>query len=103
MADAGAGIDVVVAEGGAHQLLHQVVLFVGAAAGDDGADGVAAVLLLDAAELARGMGQRFVPRHLAPGIADPGPDHRLGDAVRVRRIAPGEATLDAGVTLVGAS
>jgi hypothetical protein len=68
MADAGAGVDVVVAEGGAHQLLHQVVLFVGAAAGDDAADGVAAVLCLDAAELARGMGERLVPAHLAPGV-----------------------------------
>jgi hypothetical protein len=103
MADAGAGIDVVVAESRAHQLLHQVVLFVGAAAGDDGADRVAAVLLLDAAELARGVGQRLLPRHFAPGVACLGADHRTRDAVRVRRIAPGEAALDAGVALVGAA
>ena len=45
VADAGAGIDVVVAEGGAHQLLHQEGLLVGAAGGGDAADGVAAVLL----------------------------------------------------------
>ena len=40
-------------------------------------------------------------RHLAPGIGDLGADHRLGDAVLVGRIAPGEAALDAGMAVVG--
>jgi hypothetical protein len=44
VADAGAGIDVVVAEGGAHQLLHQIGFFVGAARGGDAADRVAPCL-----------------------------------------------------------
>ena len=103
VADAGTGVHVVVAEGGAHQLLHEVVLLVGAAAGDQGADGIAAVFLLDAAKLGGGMGQRLVPRHLAPRVGGLRADHRLGDAIRMRRITPGEAALDAGVTLVGAA
>jgi hypothetical protein len=103
VADAGTGINVVVAESRAHQLLHQIVLFIGATAGDDGADRVGAVLLLDAAELARRVGQSLLPRHFAPGITCLRPDHRPGDAVRVRRVAPGEAALDAGVALVGAA
>ena len=49
MADARAGVDVVVAECGAHELLHEVRFFVGAARGRDAADRIAAVLLLDAA------------------------------------------------------
>ena len=47
MADARAGVDVVVAEAGAHQLLHEEGFFVGAARGGDAADGVAAVLGLE--------------------------------------------------------
>ncbi|MCY1496817.1 hypothetical protein D9M68_307670 [compost metagenome] len=101
MADPGAGVDVVVAEGGAHQLLHQVGLFVGAAAGGDAADGVAPVLQLDAAEFAGCVVHRLFPADFLPGIADVLADHRLGDAVRVGRIAPGEAALDAGVAVVG--
>ena len=45
MADAGAGIDIVVAEAGADQLLHQKGLFIGAARRGDAADRVAAVFL----------------------------------------------------------
>ncbi|MCY1411168.1 hypothetical protein D9M71_265500 [compost metagenome] len=101
MADAGAGVDVVVAEGGAHQLLHQVGLFVGAAAGGDAADGVAPVLHLDAAELAGRVVDRLFPADFLPGIADVLADHRLGDAVRVGGVAAGEAALDAGVAVVG--
>ena len=61
MADARAGVDVVGAERGAHELLHQEGLLVGAARGRDAADGLAAVLRLDAAELGRGVGDRLVP------------------------------------------
>jgi hypothetical protein len=43
-----AGVDVVVAETGAHQFLHQVGFLVRAARRGDGADRVAAVLGLDA-------------------------------------------------------
>ncbi len=44
VADAGAGVDVVVAEAAADQLLHQVRLLVGAARGGDAADRVASIL-----------------------------------------------------------
>ena len=53
MADARAGIDVVVAEGRAHQLLHQVRFLVGAARRRDAADRAATVLRLHALQLAR--------------------------------------------------
>lgn len=101
VADARAGIDVVVAEAGSHQLLHQVDLLVGAAAGGDATDGVTPVGQLDAAELAGGVGHCLVPADLLPRIADALADHRLGDAIRMGRIAPGEAPLDAGMAVVG--
>ena len=45
VADAGAGVDVVVAEAGADQFLHQIGFFIGAAGRGDAADGVAAVFV----------------------------------------------------------
>ena len=69
VADARAGIDVVVAEAGADQLLHQIGFFVGAARGGDAADGVAAVLRLDALEFGRRESEGFVPGDFLPGIA----------------------------------
>ncbi len=101
MADAGTGVDVVVAERSAHQFLHQVGFFVGAAAGGDAADGVAPVLELDPAQFAGGVSDRLVPTDFLPRVVDVLADHRLGDAVRVRGVAPGEAALDAGVAVVG--
>ncbi len=101
MADAGAGVDVVGQERSAHQLLDEVGLLVGAARGGDAAHRVAAVLLLDAAELARRVLEGLFPAHFAPGIRDARADHRLRDAVLVGRVAVGEASLDAGVALVG--
>ena len=101
MADARAGVDVVGQERRAHQLLDQVGLLVGAARGGDAADRVPAVLLLDAAELARGVLEGLFPAHLAPGIGDALADHRLRHAILVGRVAVGEAALDAGVALVG--
>src|SRR5205085_1597572 len=101
VADAGTGVDVVVAEGRAHQLLHEVGLLVGAARGGDAADRIAAVLRLQALELGGRVRDRGVPRDLLPRLVDRGADHRRGDAVLVRRIAPGEAALDAGMAFVG--
>ena len=101
MADAGAGVDIVVAEAAADQLLHQIGFFIGAAGRGDAADGVAAVFLLDALELGGGEIERFVPRHFAPGIGDVLADHRLEDALLVGGVAPGEAALDAGMAAIG--
>ena len=61
VADAGAGIDIVVAEGGAHQLLDEEDLLVGAARRGDGADRFTAVLGLDALELAGRVVDRLFP------------------------------------------
>ena len=57
MADAGAGIDIVVAEAGADQLLDEIGFFIGAARRGDAADRIAAVLILDAAEFGGRMGK----------------------------------------------
>ena len=62
VADAGAGVDVVVAQRRAHQLLHQEHFLVGAARRGDAADGVAAVAGLDAPELGRRVGDGLAPR-----------------------------------------
>ena len=64
VADARAGVDIVVAEAGADQLLHQIGFFVGAARRGDAADGVAAVFGLDALELGGGVRERLVPATL---------------------------------------
>ena len=61
MADAGAGIDIVVAEAGADQLLHQIGFFVGAARRGDAADGIAAVFGLDALEFGSRVVERLIP------------------------------------------
>lgn len=101
MAHAGAGVDVVGAEGGAHQLLHQPGFLVGAARRGDAADRVAAVLALDAAEFGSRVLDRLFPRHFAPGIGDALADHRLEHAFLVGGVAPGEAALDARVAAIG--
>ena len=51
VADAGAGIHSVVAEGRAHEFLHKKGFFVSAAGRGDSADGASAVFRLDALEL----------------------------------------------------
>src|SRR5450830_872683 len=97
MADPGAGVDVVVAEGRTDQLLHQVGLFVGAARRGDAANRITPVFGLDAAELAGRVADGLVPADLLPGVVDALADHGRGDAVLVGGIAPGKAALDAGV------
>ena len=101
MADARAGVDVVVEEALAHQLLDEIGLLVGAARRGDAADGAAAVLVLDAAEFVGVWVKRLLPRHFAPRIGDLLADHRVEDAVLVGRIAVGEAALDAGMAAIG--
>src|SRR5262249_5337435 len=101
VAHACAGIDVVVAEAGAHQLLHQVGLLVRAARRGDTPDRVAAILRLDTLQLARSVADRLFPAHLTPWIADPGADHGLDDPIGMSRVADGKAPLDAGMTVIG--
>src|SRR4051812_42738398 len=101
MTDTGAGIDVVVAEAAAHQLLHQVRLLVGAARGGDAADRQPAMLALEPLELRGDAVDRDLPAHFAPWLVDALADHRIEDALLVVGVAPGEAALYAGVTVVG--
>ena len=101
VADAGAGVDIVVAEAHAHELLDQKHLFVRAARGADRADKIAPVPSPNAPEFARRTGERLVPRDLPPRILDPRADHRLENPVLVRGVAIGEAALDAGMAFVG--
>ena len=103
VANARASVDVVVAEPGANHLLNQEHFLVGAARGADRADRVAPVLPLDAPEFVRRISDRVVPGDFAPRVLDPLADHRLENAVLMRRVAIGEPALDAGMALVGFS
>src|SRR5690606_4140229 len=103
VADAGAGVDVVGAETGAHQFLYDIDFLVGAARGGDGADSADAMLGFDALQFAGGVADRFFPGDFLPRILDALADHRGRDAVLVRGIAPCKAALYAGVAVVGAA
>src|SRR5262245_2256883 len=100
MADARAGIDIIVTEAGADQLLHQEGLFVCASRRSYATDGVLAVCPLDAFELGRCIADRLVPAHFLPRFGDLGSDHRLEDALLMRGVTPGEAALHAGMAAV---
>jgi hypothetical protein len=101
MTDAGAGIDIVVAEATTHQLLHQIGLLVGAARRGDAADRQTAMLLLQALELRGDPADRRLPAHLPPGLVDALAHHRFQDTLTMLGIAPGEAALDAGMAAIG--
>ena len=64
VAHARAGVDIVVAEGRAHELLHQEGLLVGAARRGDAADRAAAIFRLDALELGGARSRSPLPRTL---------------------------------------
>ena len=97
MAQARAVVDVVGAEAGAHQLLKQVGLFVGALGRAETGQGVAAVAVADGLQAVGRHVQRLLPARLAEmgqrvlrvqvDVAALGrivaPDQRLGQAVRV--------------------
>src|SRR5690606_20231633 len=76
-------------------------LFVGAARGGNAAQRAGAVLVLDALDLGGGVSDRLLPAHFLPGLVDGLADHRLGDAVLVIGVAPGEAALNAAMAPVG--
>ena len=101
MTNARAGVDVVVAERGAHQFLHEKSFLVGASRGRNRADRAAPVLFLDALELRRGVFDRVAPRDLAPRLVDRFANHRARDAIGMRRVAPREAALDARMAVIG--
>ncbi len=100
VAHACAGVDVVVAERGAHELLYEIRFFVRAARRRNAADRIAAILRLNAPEFRCRITECFFPADFAPRIGDLRADHRLGDAVLVRCVAPCEAALHARVTFV---
>ena len=100
VADPGAGVDVVVAEGGPHHLLHDEDLFVRAARGRDPADGTDAVASLDRSQAISRVGDGLFPAHDPPRVCDRLTDHRRQHALFVRRVSPGEASLHARMTLV---
>src|SRR5450830_1673997 len=97
MADAGAGVHVVVAKGRAHQLLHQVSFLVGAARRGDAANRILAMLGLDAPELTGRVVDGLVPAHFLPWVTDVLADHGLSSTVFVGGVAPGKAALDTGM------
>ncbi len=68
MANARAGIDIVIAETLSDQLLNKESLFIGASAGRNSADAARSVFGLDATELGRGVSNCLLPRHFAPGF-----------------------------------
>ena len=68
VADAGAIVDVVVAEHGAREFLHEEDFLIGAARARDGAHGLDAVPGLDALELVRCMAESLFPTHRRPRI-----------------------------------
>src|ERR1700735_5263091 len=100
VADAGAGIDIVVAEGRANEFLHQESFLVRAARGGNAANRAASVCRLDTLEFRGDATNRFLPRDLAPRLGNRFADHRLEDAFAVISVTPGEAAFDARVAAV---
>src|SRR5215831_17852277 len=101
MAHTGTGIHVVVAKRGAHQLLHEERLLVGAARRGNAADGVPPVGGLESAELAGRVCDGLLPSDLAPRLVDRSADHRRRDAIGMGCVAERKATLHARMAVIG--
>jgi len=101
MADAGAGVSVVVQEHCSSQFLHQIGFFIGAARRGDHTHGLLPVFGNYALHAVRGEFHRLGPRDFFPRVVDAVADHRRQDAVLVGGIAIGKAALDAGMATVG--
>ena len=100
MADARAGIDVVVAERGADHLLDEPNFFIRAARRCDAADRVGSVVFLNRLQsLGREVDGR-VPGNFLPGVIGRLPNHRRGNPVLVLCVTPSESTFNAGMTVI---
>src|SRR5690606_8838405 len=96
---AGAVVDVVRADHLPRQLLHQVVVFVGALGTAQHGDGIRPALGFDGAQPPGDEVERLVPGGgLQAAIT---PDQRLGEAVRVPEIVVPEAAFHAQQAIVG--
>ncbi len=100
MADAGAGINVIVAETGANEFLDEECFLIRAAGRGDAANGLFPIGALDTPELRRNVGEGFLPGDFPPRIADLFANHRVEDTISVGRISVSEAALDAGMATV---
>src|SRR5689334_1242024 len=100
MADACASIDVIRTERGTDHFLHEEGLLVRAAGRGDSADRLAAILFLDAADLARCVVDRRLPGHFLPLVGDLLADHRLRDAIRVSGVPEGKPALHTRVAMI---
>ena len=103
VADACAGINIVVTESRTNELLNNEYFFVCATRRCYAADRFAAMLFLNALEATCCVGECFIPTHFTPGIVGFLSNHWIHDALFVRRVAPGEATFYTTVTLIGAA
>src|SRR5690606_29467882 len=101
MADAGAGVDIVVAKTLTHQLLHQIGLFIGATRRGDAADGALAILVLQTAEFLGDMGESLLPGNFLPRIGNLLAHHWVKDAILMGGVTPSEAAFDAGMAAIG--
>jgi hypothetical protein len=115
MAQPGAMIDIVGAETGAHQLLEQVSLFVGAFGRAEAGQRLRPVAVADFLQTASGAVERFLPSRFAevsPGIRRIDifmrdfwhavlADHRLEQALRIGHVIEAEASFHAKPVLIG--
>ena len=99
LAVAGAVVDVVGADDGAGELLHEVGLFVGGLRGGDESQGVGAVAGFNLGEALLDDVKGVLPGDGDEGVADA--EQRGGEAVVGVDVAPGELALDAGGDAVG--
>src|SRR5690606_25709273 len=101
MADPRASINIVIAKGGTHHLLHEIGFFVGAARRGDTAHRTDSMRGLDSADLRSRVVDRLFPAHHLPRIVDGLAYHRSRDAVLVGGVSPGKAPLHTGMPLIG--
>src|SRR5690606_19088978 len=101
MAEPRAGVDIVIAKGGTHHLLHEIGFFVGAARRGNTAHRTDSMPGLNSADLRSRVVDRLFPAHHLPRVVDGLTYHRSGDAVLVGGVSPGKAPLHTEMPLIG--